>query len=151
MSPRQTIALSLSLAALALAPSARAEDAQGFIEREHQKLDQLLHAPASPARDAGVNSALDGFVDYDGLVRRAFGEPCPASIPTCDDLWASFTDDQRKQLRDLLRQVVEASYRRNLTRTLDYDVSYKGTRDASGVCTAFTIGARLRPINPPSS
>jgi hypothetical protein len=134
----QALALSASLAVLALSAPARAEDAQGFIEHQHQKLEQMLHAPPSPARDADVNSALGGFVDYDDLVQHAFGEPCPASIPTCDDLWAKFTPEQRTQVHDLLKQVVEASYRKNLTKTLDYDVSYKGTRDAAGDTRVLT-------------
>ena len=134
----QALALSTALCGLVLSAPARADDAQGFIEQQHQKLERMLHAPPSPTRDAEVNGALGGFVDYDDLVQHAFGEPCPATIPTCDDLWAKFSPDQRAQVHDLLRQVVEASYRRNLTKTLDYDVTYRGTRDAAGDIRVLT-------------
>jgi hypothetical protein len=135
---RHVLALAAIAGMLALTSPAHAEDAQGFIEQQHTKLQGMLHAPASPARDAQVNTALDGFVDYDELVRRAFGEPCHPSIPSCDDLWAKYSDDQKHELHDLLKQVVEQSYRKNLTKTLDYDVSYKGSRDAGGDTRVLT-------------
>lgn len=132
------VTISSALAALALAVPAHAEDAQGFIQHEHQRLDQLLHQPPSPARDSEVNAALDGFVDYDELARRAFGEPCPVAIPSCEDLWASYSDVQKGELRDLLKQLVEKNYRKNLTKTLDYDVSYKGSKGAGGDTRVLT-------------
>ena len=138
MRPSHLIALSATLGTLALALPAHAGDAQGFIEHEHQRLDHVLHQPASPARDAEVNAALDAFVDYDNLVQRAFGQPCHPSIPTCEDLWSRWDDSQKRQLHDLLKQVIETSYRRNLTKTMDYDVSYKGSRDAGGDTRVLT-------------
>ncbi len=135
---RHALALFSSVGLLALASPARADNPQGFIQHEHTKLATMLHEPASAGRDAQVNAALDGFVDYDELVRRAFGEPCHVSMPTCDDLWAKYNDDQKHELHDLLKQVVESSYRKNLTKTLDYDVSYKGSRDAGGDTRVLT-------------
>lgn len=135
---RHVLALAAIAGMLAFAPAAHAEDAQGFIEHQHAKLQTMLHAPASPGRDAQVNAALDGFVDYDEFVRRAFGEPCHPSMPTCEDLWATYSDDQKRELHDLLKQWVEVNYRRNLTKTLDYDVSYKGSRDAGGDTRVLT-------------
>jgi ABC-type transporter MlaC component len=132
------LTISSALAALAVAVPAHADDAQGFIQHEHHKLDQLLHQPASPARDSQINAALDGFVDYDELARRAFGEPCPAAIPSCEDLWASYGDAQKAEVRDLLKQLVEKNYRKNLTKTLDYDVSYKGSKGAGGDTKVLT-------------
>ncbi len=135
---RHILALVSSVGLLALASPPRAHDPQGFIQSHHTRLQTMLHAPASAGRDAQVSAALDGFVDYDELVRRAFGEPCHVSIPTCDDLWAKYSDDQKRELHDLLKQVVESSYRKNLTKTLDYDVSYKGSRDAGGDTRVLT-------------
>jgi len=135
---RHAVAISASIAALAFSGQARAEDPQGFIEHQHEKLMQLLHAPESPSRDQAVNKALDGFVDYDELVHRSFGEPCHPSMPSCDDLWAKYSDDQKATLQSLLKQVVENSYRRNLTKTLDYDVSYKGSKEAGGDTRVLT-------------
>ncbi len=135
---RHLLALVATVGTLALAQPAHAMDPQGFIQQEHTKLQAMLHQPASPARDAQVTSALGGFVDYDELVRRSFGEPCHPSIPSCDDLWAKYTDDQKRELHDLLKQVVESAYQKNLTKTLDYDVTYKGSRDAGGDTRVLT-------------
>jgi ABC-type transporter MlaC component len=139
-------ALGFAIAAAALAGPARADDPQSFIEHEHTRLDQLLHQPDSAARDTEVNQALDGFVDYDELTRRAFGEPCPASVPTCQDLWSKYDESQRSELKSLLSQLVRKSYRKNLTKTLD---SYRGARDVAGDTRVLTEAkSKLKPREP---
>jgi ABC-type transporter MlaC component len=137
------------LGVLSLAGHARADDPQSFIEHEHSKLDQLLHQPSTAGRDQEVDRALDGFVDYDELTRRAFGEPCPLSIPSCDDLWSKYDDTQKAKLRDLLGQLVRKSYRKNLVKTLDYDVTYRGSRDTGGDTRVLTEAkSKLKPREP---
>jgi ABC-type transporter MlaC component len=135
---RHTVAVTSLLALLALAAPAHADDPQGFIEHEHAKLSQLLHQPQSAARDGQVDTALAGFVDYDDLVRRTFGEPCHPSLPNCEDLWAGYSDAQKAELHDLVKQLVQKTYRKNLMKTLDYDVSYKGSREAGGDTRVLT-------------
>jgi ABC-type transporter MlaC component len=135
---RHAMALAASISLLAVAAPAHADEAQGFIEQQHQKLFAMLRAPASPARDTQVNSALDTFVDFKELVPRAFGEPCHASLPNCEDMWAHFDKKQQGHLFDLLKAVVEKNYRKNLSKTLDYDVTYKGSRDAAGDTRVLT-------------
>jgi ABC-type transporter MlaC component len=98
----------------------------------------MLHAAPSPGRDAQVNAALDTFVDYPELVHRSFGEPCHPSMPNCDDLWGKYSDKQKDELFKLLKRVIESSYRKNLSKTLDYDVTYKGSRDAAGDTRVLT-------------
>lgn len=133
------LGLAAAVAFVGLSAPAHADDAQTFIEHEHQKLATLLREPASSARDAQVNTALDGFVDFDALVHRSFGEPCHQSIAECEDLWKKYGDDQKHvELHSLLKQVIEQSYRRNLTKTLDYDVTYKGSRDVGGDTRVLT-------------
>jgi ABC-type transporter MlaC component len=147
---RPVLALSFALAALALsAPASADADAQGFIQHEHAKLDRLLHEAPSSARDAQINQALEGFVDFDELTRRAFGEPCPASVPSCEDLWAKYSGSQKAELKDLLSQLVRKSYRKNLTKTLDYDVAYHGERDAAGDTRVLTEAkSKSKPREP---
>jgi ABC-type transporter MlaC component len=147
---RHLVAASTALCALAFAGHARADEAQAFIEHEHTKLDRLLHQPVSPSREQEIDQALDGFVDYDELTRRAFGEPCPPSIPTCDDLWAKYDDRQKSEVKDLLSQLVRKSYRKNLLKTLDYDVSYRGAREAAPGDTRVLTEAKskLKPREP---
>jgi ABC-type transporter MlaC component len=144
-------ALPWALGALALAAPglASADDAQSFIEREHHHLSQLLHEPESAAREKQIHQTLANFVDYDELTHRAFGQPCPVSQPTCEDLWASFDDGQRSELRSLLEQLVRKNYERNLNKTLDFDVSYKGSREAAGDTRVMTEAKnRQKPREP---
>jgi phospholipid transport system substrate-binding protein len=146
---RTPFALVALASLLSLTSTAHAEDAQGFIQREHEKVDRLLHEPASGTRDTEINQALDTFVDYDELTRRAFGEPCHPSLPNCEDLWSHYSDAQKGELHDLLKQLVQKSYRKNLLKTLDYDVDYRGTRD-SGNDTRVSTEAknRTKPRDP---
>lgn len=133
-----------------LAPAAAADDAQGFVQQQHRAIEQFLHEPASEAREAKVHRALGTFVDYDELTHRAFGEPCPASEPSCDDLWVGYSEEQRVELRSLLEQLVRKTYKRNLMKTLDYEVDYRGTRETSGDLRVMTEAkSRTKPREPP--
>jgi phospholipid transport system substrate-binding protein len=112
-----------------------ADDAQAFIEVQHHRIESLLRRPGS---DAEVNRALAAFVDYDALTHRAFGDPCPASEPDCEDLWTAYSDAQRSELRDLLEKLVRKNYERNLRKTLDYDVTYRGSHEGEGGTRVMT-------------
>jgi len=48
------------------------------------------------------------------------------------------TDVQKAELKTWLTKVVRQSYRRNITKTLDYDVSYKGSKEAGGDTRVLT-------------
>ena len=132
------------------APSlAAAEDAQGFVEREHQRIGQLLRQPESGAREAELGKVLTSFVDYDELTRRAFGEPCPAAEPECENLWGAYTEEQRTEVRGLLEQLIRKNYEKNLKKTLDFDVTYRGSKDAGGDTKVLTEAKnRLKPREP---
>ena len=124
-------------------------DAQAFVEQEHRQLEQLLHTPDSPARDGQIHQAMAGFVDYDELTRRAFGDPCPPSEPGCEALWSGYDDAKRAELRSLLEQLVRKSYQRNLLKTLDYDITYRGSRGSGGDTRVMTEAKnRLKPREP---
>jgi phospholipid transport system substrate-binding protein len=142
-------ALTLAGGAAAGPSSAGTDDPLGFVQQQYRRIEQLLRAPSSGARDAQVQEALGAFVDYDELTRRAFGEPCPATEPGCEDLWNGYADAQRAELRQLLEQMVRKTYQRNLMKTLDYDVGYRGARDAGGEARVMTEAkSRLKPREP---
>jgi ABC-type transporter MlaC component len=71
-------------------------------------------------------------MDYDELTRRAFGEPCPAAIPSCSNDWTQLSGDQKKEVAGLLKQLIQKNYQKNLEKTLDYDIAYKGEKADSG-------------------
>jgi len=146
---RLVLAFSAAAALMWSSVAGATDDAQTFIQQNHARLERLLHEPQTVARDVQVTQALDSFVDYDELTRRAFGEPCPSSIPGCEDLWAKYADSQKEELRDLLGQLVRKSYRKNLTKTLDYDVAYRGERAASGDTRVLTEAkSKSKPRDP---
>jgi len=143
-------ALLVVLACLTLAGAAVAdESAQGFVEKQHVKLTGLLKQPATAARDAQIDHELDAMVDYDELARRAFGQPCPAAIPSCTYHWTDLTDAQKTEVSGLLKALVEKNYRKNLVKTLDYDVTFKGSREAAGDQRIRTEAkSKLKPRDP---
>jgi ABC-type transporter MlaC component len=148
--PRPLITLSATLGLLALAAPAYADDAQQFIQKEHAELERMLRQPPSPARDAQVNHALDGFVDYDELTRRAFGEPCHPSLTSCQDIWATYDSAKQHEVHDLLKQLVENSYRKNLLKTLDFDIAYGGQKEQGGDVRVVTEAQdKTKPRDPP--
>jgi ABC-type transporter MlaC component len=119
-------------AALVVAPMVQADDAgaQSFVESEHTQITSLLRQPASAGRDAKISQTLDSMVDYDELARRAFGLPCPTAEPGCTNHWAELTDARKAEVSVKLKQLVQKNYRKNLVKTLDYDITYKGAKDA---------------------
>jgi len=140
----------LLLASLALAPLASADEgAQKFVQNEHAKLESLLRQPASSSRDVEVTRALDGMVDYDELARRAFGQPCPPASPNCTNHWAELTDQQKAEVTGLLKKLVEKNYKKNLVKTLDYEVIYKGNKDLGGDSKIRTEAkSKVKPRDP---
>jgi phospholipid transport system substrate-binding protein len=124
-------------------------DAQAFVEQEHRQLEQLLHQADTAAREGQIHQAMNGFVDYDELTRRAFGDPCPTTEPACEVLWTGYDDAKRAELRSLLEQLVRKTYQRNLAKTLDYDITYRGSREAAGDMRVMTEAKnRLKPRDP---
>jgi ABC-type transporter MlaC component len=148
---RSILPASFMLGLLAVAVPAHAQQGpQEFIQQKHAQLEQILHQPDSPNRDAQVNQGLDAFVDYDEMTRRAFGVPCPATIPECEDLWTKLDDNQHREVTDLLKQLVRKNYRKNLLKTLDYDIGYKGQKSQAGDTRVITEAQnKQKPRDPP--
>jgi ABC-type transporter MlaC component len=134
---RVTLAAPLFVVAALLATaspkSAQADPAsEAFIKTRYAELTAVLKQPASPTREAAITRELTAMVDYDALVKRAFGEPCAATIASCTNHWAALSDAQKTEVRDLMRQLVDKSYRKNLTKTLDYEMTVRRSTDAAG-------------------
>jgi len=138
------------LATLAFAPAASADEgAQKFVQTEHVKLEALLRQPASAARDGQVTHTLDTMVDYDELARRAFGQPCPPTHSSCVNHWAELTEQQRTEVSALLKRLVEKNYKKNLIKTLDYEVTYRGQKEVAGDAKIRTEAkSKLKPRDP---
>jgi len=107
-----TLALSMSTAATALA-----QTPDEFVKTGHAQLESLLKQPVSAQRDAQISSTMDQMFDYSELVRRCFREH-----------WNELDAAKQAEVSDLLKEFIRKNYQKNLKRTLNYDVTYTGTR-----------------------
>ncbi len=123
------VALSVITCGIALASSAFAvgQSPDDYVKTQHARLETLLRQPESPARGAQVSASLDGMIDYEALTRRTFGEPCP--VDGCVDHWAKdLSPEQRTEALGLIKTLVQLSYKKNLSRTLSYNIAYSGSQ-----------------------
>jgi len=112
------LALTFSLAFTQIAQAGPAED---FVRAKHANLTAELRKPASPARQAAVNQMLEGFFDFDRLTKEALGRHY-------DDLSPS----EFNELKGLLQELVTKNYRKNIEKTLNFDVAFLGDDEVSG-------------------
>ncbi len=125
-------------------PASAQANAQAFVEQEHGRLAALMKQSPGAPRDATISQELDRMVDYNELARRTFGLPCPARIAQCQNHWDALSADQKREVTELLRKLVERNYKKNLKKTLDYDVSYRGARALEGGDTKIRTEAKSK-------
>lgn len=129
MSFRRFIApAALALSSTLLVGNAAADPAgaQSFVEQKHGQMLKLVeqNAPADQVR-----AAIDNMVDYDELAQRTLGKPCPPKVPACTNHWDAITPAQRAEVTGLLRQLVEKNFHKNLLKTKNYEISYRGAKE----------------------
>lgn len=110
------IALALTLASAA---TALAQTPDQFVQTGHSQLEALLRQPTSAQRDAQITAMFNQILDYDELVRRCFKEH-----------WNDLSAAQQAEVTDLLKQIVRKNYQKNLKKTLNYNITYTGTRQS---------------------
>ena len=131
----------LSLTTLAFGAAADVAGAQSFVEKEHGAIKKLVETNAAASE---ITKAIDGMVDYDALAQRTMGKPCPSTIPNCTNHWDELSAAQKTELTGLLRQLVEKNYRKNLTKTKDYDISYVGGKEAGENVSRIRTSAKSK-------
>jgi phospholipid transport system substrate-binding protein len=123
-----------------------ASQARQFLERKHDSVMSVLRQkPSSSAarqkRADRLGQMLDGLLDYEELSRRAL-----------DEHWKERSAEERDKFVELLKQLVERSYRKNLEQTLDYQVRYQGERtEGEGVLVETTARSKSNRRAPPIS
>lgn len=142
-------AVVLSIACTFVAGNASADvaGAQTFVEREHGKIKKLVEGSAPSDQ---VRQAIDAMVDYDELARRTLGKPCPATIPSCKNHWDELTSAQQAEVTKKLRALVVNNYQKNLKKTRDYDVTYRGAKEQADSLSKVRTEAKskLKPRDP---
>jgi ABC-type transporter MlaC component len=128
-----TLALTLASAAPALA-----QTPDEFVKTGHAQLEALLKQPASAQRDAQISATFDQLVDYSELIKRCFKEH-----------WADLDATKQAEVSDLLKQIVRKNYKKNLSRTLNYNVTYTGVRGQGNEVTVRTQAqSKVNPRDP---
>jgi phospholipid transport system substrate-binding protein len=117
------------------------ESAEAFLKNRQTELNGLLKQGKSAAVDQKVEKAFDAMLDYETLAKQSL-----------DEHWASLSEAERVEFQGVLKQLVRNAYRRNLRRTLDYDVEFKGESKAKAGILVRTVAksrsnAREEPIS----
>lgn len=138
-SRRSFVTAAVLTLALAAAPAAwAANPAEEFVKAKQTELMKLVKQGRP---DAEVDKVFDQVLDYRILAEAALG-----------DHWGDRTEAERQEFTQLLSKLVRNSYRKNLKKTLGYDVAYKGTekgKDGDVVRTVATStkDAREEPLS----
>jgi phospholipid transport system substrate-binding protein len=117
------------------------ETAEAFLKARQTELTGLLKQGKSPAVDQKLEKVFDGMLDYETLAKESL-----------DEHWSSLSEAEKSEFQGVLKQLVRNAYRRNLRRTLDYDVSFKGESKAKNGILVQTVAksrsnAREEPIS----
>jgi phospholipid transport system substrate-binding protein len=107
------------LCSLFIAGNAHAESAEDFVKARQGELTAILRKPESPANQKEISAVFDRMLDYDKLAKDSMG-----------DRWDTLNAEQQKEFQGLLTQLVQRAYKKNLRKTLDYDVTFKGSDTA---------------------
>jgi phospholipid transport system substrate-binding protein len=67
------------------------------------------------ADEKKIAKVFDELLDYDTLAKDSLGQ-----------YWDERSDDEKKDFQDLLKRLVRNAYRKNLKKTLGYEVQYNG-------------------------
>ena len=105
--------------ALTLSLPAFAAEAENFVKGKHSELTELVIKAKSVTDEKKLDAAFDSVFDYDALAKA-----------TLKDSWDQRTPAERSEFTAVLKDLVRSAYRRNIKKTLGYEVDYKGEQDA---------------------
>ena len=138
----QFIATVLSVLAITFgaAGSAFAGAATDAVKTKQTALFNLLKQSGGDSQKK-INAIFDEMLDYHALAQSSLGSE-----------WAPRSDAERAQFSDLLKQLVQKAYERNLKKIVDFNVDYVGEDAAGGAVMVKTKSkakggdARSEPI-----
>jgi len=131
-----TLALALSLSLPAFAA-----EAENFVKGKHTELTELVTKAKSKDDEKKLDAAFDAVFDYEGLAKA-----------TLKDSWEQRSPAERAEFTAVLKDLVRNSYRRNIKKTLGYEVDYKGEQDGDAGKVVRTVAhnksnAREEPVS----
>jgi phospholipid transport system substrate-binding protein len=140
-SAEETAIGTAEVAAGAGVSGAQTAKAEQFIRTKHNKVRAVLRKPDTPKRAEELTELLGEFLDYQRLTRLSL-----------DKEWDQRSPRERQQFVNLLRQLVERQYQRNMESTLQYKVKWVGTEPIeTGVKVKSSARSVKKKRQPPIS
>ena len=131
------------LLVLGLALPARASEptAESFMKDRQAELTALVKKSTAPGNSKKIETVFDSILDYDALAKGSLRAQ-----------WEPRSDAERKEFHDVLKQLVQRAYRKNLDHTASYDVRFEGESKEADTFIVRTVAqsrtnAREEPIS----
>ena len=122
------------------APALADDGADAALKAKQTELGaQLKKGKAADAKK--MDQIFDDLLDYDTLAKDSLGAH-----------WDDRSDAEKKEFQDMLKRLVKNAYRKNLKKTLNYEVTYEGVSEAKKGVLVKTVAknktnAREEPIH----
>src|SRR5882724_11784411 len=100
--------------ALSLSLPAFGAEAENFVKGKQTELSDLVSKSKSAEDEKKLDAAFDSVFDYENLAKS-----------TLKDSWEQRTAAERTEFTALLKDLVRNAYRRNIKKTLGYEIDYK--------------------------
>jgi phospholipid transport system substrate-binding protein len=110
------------------ANAAPASDAKAFITNMHRELQAAIKASKDPKNDPKLLAIFDRTLDYKYLTRETLGRHAE-----------NLSAEQRAEFDSVLKQLVQASYRKNLRDPSGFEVEYSGQTPVEGATLVQTV------------
>ena len=129
----------MALGLLVLPATAFAGPAEDVLKAKQSAL--ITELKKGKTASAKVDEIFDSFIDYEALAQDSLGQ-----------YWDERSDAEKKEFTELLKKLVRDAYRKNLKKTLKYDVEYKGEDQAKKGVLVKTVAksktnAREEPLS----
>lgn len=111
--------LAVFLASCSLVLPAQAGPAEDHLKDKQAELTATIKQSKSAPNEAKLKQTFDALLDYDSLAKNSLG-----------DEWGKLSAEQQKEFQSLLQTLVQRAYTKNIRETLDYDIQFKGEKDA---------------------
>jgi phospholipid transport system substrate-binding protein len=121
---RLLLLLSAALLSLSLAAPAAADTTpDAFVRAKQTQLSALLKKAKDPAVDKKIDTVFDEMLDYEMLAKESLAKH-----------WDDRSAAEKKEFQGILQRLVKNAYRKNLNKTIDYEVTFKGaTKSKKGM------------------
>lgn len=126
---------------LALPAAAAEPTAESFMKDRQGELSALVKKSGVPGNAKKIETVFDSILDYEALAKGSLRAQ-----------WEPRTDAERKEFQDVLKQLVQRAYRKNLDHTASYDVRFDGQSKEDATYLVRTVAqsktnAREEPIS----